>query len=249
MTGCSSGFGSYIRQQLLEQGHYVYGVGLNGPDYNLDFSEHVDFWKEDVSLCFSDAERHLAGPIDVLINNAGCTHIDFIENHTLEDFNRVMQVNLTAPFLFSKEFCKRAADQVYGRVTRFTVPQEYRVVNTSSMGTAIALRGSPGYCASKAGLEAMSRVFAKELAGKLPVYFYTICPGGIENTEMWQHVIDELVAKRGMTREEAIRYNTQSPLGRNCEFEEVWEVFNFAVNKAPHYMSGTVLRMPGAMGV
>jgi hypothetical protein len=66
---------------------------------------------------------------------------------------------------------------------------------------------------------------------------------------MYEQVIDDLQRTRGMTEEQARQYNTASPLGRNCSHDEVWALFDFAVNRMPEQMTGTTLRMPGGMGI
>src|SRR6185503_19811300 len=246
MTGCSRSIGAYIRERLLEQGHEVFGVGLGGPDFESDFNatypEPYSF-EEELNHIFDQAEASMGGPIDVLINNAGMTKIDFLENHSLGDFSAVLNVNLVAPFLFCREFARRVKNDE-------SVPRERlrRIVNTSSMGTKISLRASPGYCASKAGLDALTKVLAKEFAGRLPVVVCSIAPGGIDDTEMKAQAIRELQRTRGMSEEQATKYFSQSPFGRGCTFEEVWKLYDFAVNSLPEQCSGTVLTMPGGMG-
>lgn len=183
---------------------------------------------------------------DTLINNAGITRIDFIQKHSMKDFCEVVHLNLTVPFFLCREFIRWVAT---------VAPEEYEeghhalIVNTSSMATSIALRASPGYCASKAGLEAMTKVLAKELAGTLPVACVCIAPGGVDDTQMVRQVTEDLQRTRGMTKEQAEAYNRQSPLRRNMTHDEVWKMFDFAVNSMPLYMTGTVLRATGGMGV
>lgn len=246
-TGCSKGFGSYIRNKLINQGHKVYGIGVHGPDYELDFNygsrEYHEFRCSDA---FNLALEEL-GSLDVLINNAGMTKIEFMPEHTLEDFDSVLRVNLITPFIFSRLFIKYIKD-TWSKES-INKSNFARMIHTSSMGTKISLRASPGYCAAKCGLEGLSREFAKELAGRLPISSICVAPGGVDNTEMVDYIITRLQETRGMTKEEAERYNRQSPLGRNATFNEVWKVYDFAVNNSPLYMSGTTLYMDGAFGV
>jgi len=260
MTGCSRSIGAYIRERLLEQGHAVFGVGLGGPNLEMDFNLEAHeplHYEEELSYVFNQAEDRLGGPIDVLINNAGMTKIDFLENHSLGDFSSVLNVNLVAPFLFCREFARRVKNdeqtphQFYPSVDRsgYLKGRLRRIVNTSSMGTKISLRASPGYCASKAGLDALTKVFAKEFAGRLPIIICSIAPGGIDDTEMKAQAIRELQRTRGMSEEQATKYFSQSPFGRGCTFDEVWKLYDFAVNSLPEQCSGTVLTMPGGMGV
>jgi 3-oxoacyl-[acyl-carrier protein] reductase len=243
-TGCTTGFGKRIKLGLEAQGHKIFGVGLQGPDFFYDFAKigvegHPDNWVESV---YTQAEEAL-GPIDCLINNAGITAIDFTAQHELHNFQEVLFVNLTIPWMLSKGLVARACNLGYGEYPK-------RIINTSSMGATVALRGSPGYCASKAGLEAITKVMAKELAGTIsPFIICAIAPGGVDDTGMQRYAEQELVRTRGFTPEKAAVYNRQSPLGRNMTHEEVWKIFDFAVNHIPEYMTGTILKCAGGMGI
>ena len=177
--------------------------------------------------------------------------MDYCPEHSTYDFQRVMWVNLTVPFMMGKAVVQQWIehgdanyDLSYNRVG-----DHKRIINVGSMGIRMALRTSPGYCASKAGLEALTRVWAKEFAGRYNIATVTISPGGVDDTNMIDRVIEELQRTRGMTKDEAEAYNRQSPLGRNCTHREVAEVFDFAVNHLPIQMSGSELYMPGGMGI
>ncbi len=251
ITGAGSGIGARLYSGFREMGHNVFGVGMNGPDREVNFCKKThDFLP--VGTLFNRAEEAFMGPVDTLILNAGISHLDYVENHPLVAFENVISVNLVAPFIFISEFMRRIIG--YGNPEDENYPyspnfDDYRVIATTSQCTDIALRGCPAYNASKAGLEHMMRGLAKEKANVLPVSFFCVSPGGVEDTAIWNYAYEKLQKMRGMTPEEALAYNRQSPLGRNCTLDEVFDVYNFAVNDAPKYMSGTVLRMSGAMGV
>ena len=247
MSGCSGSFGKAVRERLQNKGHLVFGVGLGGPHYIVDFLSELAISEDVVTDIFDEAENFFDGNTTGLINNAGITRIDFTSQHSLKDFIDVMHVNLTIPWLLSREFVRRTERDAS------TFGAENlglrRIINTSSMAATSVLRASPGYCASKAGLESITKVMAKELAGKLPILVAAIAPGGVDNTDMVQQAIHDLVRTRGMSLEEANKYNRQSPFGRNMTHEEVVDVFDFAINKMPIYMSGTILKCTGGMGI
>lgn len=240
-TGASSGFGKHVYGRLKGQGHVMVGLGLGGPDMQYDFSEPDLPEMESWCTSFMQELNVLGKFPDTLVLNAGVTKIDFLERQGLEDFDHVMRVNLYTPFLLTQAWMRERR--------RREINTPGRCVVTTTMGTTFALRGSSAYCASKAGLEMMVKVWAKEYAGKTPVTFLCVAPGGVDGTKMVEDVIEGLMRTRGMTREEAEKYNRQSPLGRNMTFEELWKVYDFAINQAPEYMSGSVLKMSGAMGV
>lgn len=240
MTGGGSSVGNSLRCRLIHQGHDVCSVGINGPDYECDFTASAPVMQVRIEHLFG----HFGIP-DVLINNAALTRIDFAEDHSAVDFEEVYRVNLMAPFLFVSEMMARIAAE---KVPHGEQPLR-RIISTSSMGTKTSLRGSPGYCATKAGIEALTKMWAKEFAGKHRVITAAIAPGSIENTDMARQCIKELMRTRGMTQEEAEAYNTQSPLRRHVTHDELWAMFDFAVNKMPEYCSGTILYMTGGTGL
>jgi 3-oxoacyl-[acyl-carrier protein] reductase len=237
MTGCSSGFGKTVRENLQRQGHDVFGVGLDGPDLKMDLESvgkvpaHADSIAEDIVKA--------AGPRTVLICNAGTTHINFLQNHDTADFIRILNVNLVSAFALTRSFWY---------FNRNEAGRHLKVIYTSSMASKFGMRASPGYCASKAGLEGMMRSLSRECAGK-GVTFLGIAPGTVEDTKISAHVIDRLVETRGMSREEALAYSLQSPLKRAATHDEVWKVFDFAVNHAPEFMTGETIYMPAGMGI
>lgn len=242
MTGCSSSVGGCVRERLQDKGHSVFGVGLGGPNFDYDFLDRTVQPEVMVSSCFSDAKQYFSGDIDALVLNAGITRIDFLPLHEYEDFTDVLHVNLTMPFLFCREFIRHLIDR------RETGNRRYRIVASSSMGASETLRASPGYCASKAGLEAMIKVIAKENAGKLPLVASCLAFAGIQGTDMIKQVASEMQRTRGMSEHEAHRYAENNSFGRNMLYEEVWKMFEYALEEMPVFCSGTVLTVPGGSG-
>lgn len=241
MTGCCTGVGKTIRESLVQWGHEVVGVGKNGPTVKWAFC-FQDQSVNDERFIDDFMEEH--GPFDVLINNAGTTHIDFLEDHSLDNFQNVLFVNLTMPFLLSKAFVKANKD----RERNCRTDSPFRIINTTSMAAKWSMRASPGYCASKAGLEALTRQMARELSNR-PYVVLGCGPGTIEKTEMSEQVIREMIRTRNMTEEAARTYAMQSPMGRACWHREVVAVYDFLVHSAPQYMSGETVYLPGGMGI
>lgn len=244
MSGCCSSFGKTVREHLESQGHRVFGYGLGGPHFVVDLADPemmgVHGMPEATAKNIYSEALHFFGEtwVDCLINNAGITEIDFLENHTLDQFEKVIFVNLTWPFVMSKFFLS------YHRARPIA-----RIINVSSMGATVALRASPGYCAAKAGLEMLTKQMAKEFAQRHHIMTCCIAPGGVDDTGMVDQAIRDLQRTRGMTQGQAEAYNRQSPLGRNMTHGELVAIFDFAVNTMPQYMSGTILKCTGAMGV
>ena len=216
----------------------MFGVGLGGPDHVCDF---LQVEPDDVRLIYEAAESKM-GSVDVVINNAGITRINFIEDQDPEtDWGDVIQVNLHVPYLFAREMVSRIA------TSRETLHKDFKIINVASMAARYALRASTAYNASKAGLVAMTRSMAKECAGRLPVSHYAVSPNGIAGTAMIEQAISELCRTRGWSREQAEEYNCQAPMGRLCSQKEVAEVIRYCVEDAPQYMTGHNFELLGGM--
>lgn len=246
MTGCSRSVGKYIATNLKRQGHEVFRVGVDGPDHKVDFNLAPPVMQLVAGDIVSRAVSFFSGPPDCLINNAGMTYSDFIPHHSVCKFQTVMAVNVFMPFALIQACvkCQDAYDWC-----NLTETNPFRVINTGSMCIKLALRAAAGYTASKAALHAITRVVAKEAAGKYPLCAITISPGAIADTDMIEQATKFLVEERGMTEEQAKAYScSSSPLGRPCSQDELWQAFDFCVNRAPMYMSGSNLELPGASG-
>jgi NAD(P)-dependent dehydrogenase (short-subunit alcohol dehydrogenase family) len=234
LTGGSSGIGASLRMRLIERGHHVFSCGKEGPDAHYDFTNVIGSYV--VAKIWQKATEVLNGPIDILINNAGITRIDYIENQLLDDFQDVMNCNVKVPWMFSKEMVKQVAKEEKCRkhIGGAEVSITRRIISTSSMAASNPLRCSAPYCASKAALEMMMRAIAKETAQRFPLITCSISPSGIENTEMQKQVEAEMVSKRGFSPE-------GTPLGRKITHEELLKIFVWACEEMPEAMSGTVL--------
>lgn len=251
LSGAVHGIGGQLRETLSRMnGCKVFGVGLEGPDHKENFAalprEALGDMADEV---FNRAEKYFKGPVDALINNAGITRIDFMPDHKISDFFDVLQVNLFVPFVLTRELLRRCVSSVRG----YTKLAEVRILNTVSMANRVALRASPGYCASKAGLEALGKVVAKETAGQGPgfplVTVANIAVNWCRWTGMGDQCIRDLQRTRGMTEKEAEKYVLQTPMKRTMNPADVWSMYKYALFDMPHYCSGCTLDATGAMGV
>ena len=166
--------------------------------------------------------RH--GRLDVLVNNAGITMDTLLVRMTLEQWERVLRVNLTGTFV-----CLQAAAKVMMKQRCGTI------VNLASVVGAVGNVGQANYAASKAGVMALTKTAAKELASR-GVRVNCVAPGFIE-TDMTR-AIPEKVA-------ELMRANI--PLGRVGQPEDVADVVAFLCSDAARYLTGQVLHVGGGM--
>ncbi len=150
-----------------------------------------------------------AGPVDIVIANAGVAESAPLVRTSLEQWQRVMDTNLTGAFLTLREGLRQLQGRDWGRL----------IVIASITG----LKGYPyvsAYGASKHGVVGLMRMVAQEVAGT-GVTSNALCPSYLD-TEMTERTIANIVEKTGRTREEALESITRiSPLGRLVRPAEV----------------------------
>lgn len=220
LTGASRGIGAAIAERLSADGARV--VGMNSRDFDLgDPAAPAALW--------ADGLERLDGRVDALINNAGVFEdnpLDSPHGDWLADWNRTMQINLTA----SAELCRFAVLHWQDGA------REGRIVNIASRA---AHRGdSPRhwhYAASKGGMVAMTKTIARAYAAQ-GIYAFAVCPG-FTMTGM----ADDYLASRG-----GEKLLADIPLGRVAMPDEVAEIAAFCATKAPPSMTGAVLDVNGA---
>ncbi|RXF67931.1 oxidoreductase [Hansschlegelia zhihuaiae] len=173
ITGVSSGLGRAFAQGALEAGHAVVGTVRNA-DAAAEFEslspgrafalqlDMTDF--EAMPAAVAEAER-LAGPIDVLVNNAGYGHEGVMEESSIEDLRRQFDVNVFGAVAMMKAVLPGMRERRRGRV-----------INVTSMGGFITMPGISFYCGSKFALEGISEALGKEVAA-FDVHVTSVAPG------------------------------------------------------------------------
>jgi acetoacetyl-CoA reductase len=167
-------------------------------------------------------EQH--GRLDILVNNAGITADKTIRKMTPEEWNRVVQVNLTGAFYMSRAALPHMVDQGYGRI-----------VNMSSVIGARGNIGQANYAASKSGLFGLTMTTALEYANK-GVTVNAIAPGFIAT---------DMVA--AVPQEALDRVIAQIPAGRLGTPDEVARVVEFIVDPDSSYITGQIYGINGGL--
>ena len=239
VTGASSGIGRSTAVRLAEDGAAVAVNHLGGEEERAhEVVEEVERGggravavaadvssEDDVRAMFDSAEEALGGPVDLLVNNAGVESPHPLEELPLEDWNQVLAVNLTGPFLCSRELVRRIA----GRPAV--------IVNNSSVHEVIPWPSFSHYCASKGGLKLFTQTIARELAPR-GIRVVSVAPGAILTPINKELIEDE--DKRREVEEEI-------PWGRLGTPEEIAGAISWLAGSEAEYVVGTTLFVDGGM--
>jgi 3-oxoacyl-[acyl-carrier protein] reductase len=239
VTGASRGIGRAIAWALADAGYRVAVNYRTGESEARDLVERIAAAgrqalavKADVAI--PEAAETLVRAtldayerIDVLVNNAGVstTAVPFAEL-TIEDWDRVLRANLSGPFHMIKAVLPYMRRRSRGHI-----------VNLSSNVTQRFPATHGAYTVSKSGLEALTRILAKE-EGPNGIRVNAIAPGPID-TEM----LRASLAAMGPERAEA--FVNSVPLGRTGRPEEIASVVRFLVSDAASYLTGQVIYVNG----
>lgn len=240
ITGATRGIGKAIARAFLDAGATVLGVyGTNNEaagSFTSEWQASSSFENDrlflfpcDVSdgssvLDFFAKIEEQFDTIDILVNNAGIRRDAVLAMMQSDDWQRVIDVNLTGTFNMSKQSVLLMMKQKYGRIINITSPMAH-------MGFA----GQANYAASKAGQIGMMRSLAKETA-KRGITVNCISPGFIDT---------ELLAD--LTPEQLTNYKKMIPTKRFGKPEEVAAAVLFLASEEASYISGAVLEVTGGL--
>lgn len=164
------------------------------------------------------------GPVDILVNNAGINIRKPTVDQTDEDWQRVLDTNLTGPFLCSRAVLPGMVERRWGRV-----------IHLSSMLGFVGLAGRPSYSATKGALVLLAKTQALEVA-HAGVTVNAICPGPF-GTEMNKPLLED--------PKKYADFVSRIPLGRWGEMSEIDGVVVFLASPASSFVTGTTLVVDG----
>ncbi|BCB02976.1 3-oxoacyl-ACP reductase FabG [Bacillus sp. KH172YL63] len=176
-----------------------------------------------VDSFMNDVKEHF-GRIDILINNAGITRDGMLHKLSPEDFQKVMDVNVTGVFNCTQAVLPHLIQQGKGKI-----------INTSSVSGIHGNVGQTNYAASKAAVVGMTKTWAKEL-GRKGINVNAVAPGFIE-TGMVADIPEKVVAQM----------KAMIPLGRLGKPDDIAKAYLYLASDDSDYVNGTVLHVDGAI--
>lgn len=237
ITGGADGIGRAGAMRFAEEGATVIVWDLNVEKGNqtVDAIENnggTAAFYEVNTASFEEVESATAsvmerfGKIDILVNNAGITRDSSLKKMTTEQWQQVIDVNLTGVFNCTKVVSQHMVAQTYGRI-----------INTSSVVALYGNFGQTNYVATKAGLIGMTKTLAKEL-GRKGVTVNAVAPGFIA-TEMVQKMPENVLK----AMEEKV------PVGRLGKPEEIASAYAYLASDEAAYINGTVISVDGGITI
>ena len=232
VTGASGGIGNSIVKRLNDCGANIIasGTNINKLDELKSKVKDIKLIKFDISQndkieeFIENATNELGGNLDCIVNNAGITQDNLAIRMSLEEWKKVIDVNLTSTFLLTKFAIKKMLKNKSGKI-----------INISSVVGHTGNLGQANYTASKAGIIAMSKSLAIEYAKK-NININCISPGFIK-TAMTDKIDDKF--------KEIIV--SKIPSARLGEPEDIANAVLFLASKQSNYINGETLHVNGGM--
>ncbi|MBU1465728.1 MAG: 3-oxoacyl-ACP reductase FabG [Gammaproteobacteria bacterium] len=232
VTGATRGIGKAIAVALVEQGATVIGtatsesgaqsiteyLGANGKGWVLDVSS-----SESVDAVIKEITAEFGAPT-VLVNNAGITRDNLMMRMKEDEWDQVINTNLTSVFRVTKACLRGMTKAKFGRV-----------ISISSVVGSMGNGGQTNYSAAKAGLEGFSRSLAAEIASR-GITVNCVAPGFIE-TDMTKVLSEEHKAK----------LVEKVPSSRLGQPEEIAAAVAFLASNGAAYITGETLHVNGGM--
>lgn len=226
VTGGNRGIGAAIAKAFLDAGDQVAVTYRSGEPPAGFLGVKCDVTDAaQVEAAFAEIEA-AHGPVEVLVANAGITRDTLVLRMTDEDWDAVIQTNLTGSYRVAKRAAKGMLRQRKGRIV--------------FISSVVGLLGSPGqvnYAASKSGLIGMARSLAREL-GSRGITANVVAPGFIET--------DMTAALPEATQQD---YKSRIPLGRFGDTAEIAAAVRWISSDEAAYITGAVIPVDGGIGM
>tara|TARA_A100001015_G_scaffold29856_1_gene33282 strand:+ start:942 stop:1673 length:732 start_codon:yes stop_codon:yes gene_type:complete len=231
VTGATGGIGGAIVKKFLSLNASVLGTGTNFEKINLlknEFpnllTEQFDISKHEKIEEFIEKVFSSLGGLDILVNNAGVTKDNLSLRMKNEEWQKVIDINLTSTFYLCKSAIKKMLKNKFGRI-----------VNITSIVGHTGNVGQGNYSASKAGVVAMSKSLAIEYAKK-NITINCVSPGFIK-TNMTDNISEKF-------KSELI---SRIPMNRLGTGEDISNTIAFLSSESSSYITGETIHVNGGM--
>lgn len=224
ITGTRKGIGLHLARHFLEQGHQVVGCSRQAAELEHERYIHfgVDVTDEQRVVELFHEVRKRFGALDHLINNAGVAVMNHSLLMPLQAARQIMETNFLGTFLFCREAARLMQKKKHGRI-----------VNLSTVAVPLELEGEAVYASSKAAVETLTRILAKEFA-PLGITVNAVGPTPID-TDMIRNVpaekLDALIDKQ--------------TIKRRGTFDDVCNVVDFFLSPHSGFVTGQILYLGG----
>ena len=234
VTGAAQGIGRAITERFAQNGaEKVYALDMNSDGLAAAFSDIENVEAVTVNICDRQAIAELVesikqqySSVDVLVNNAGVTRDALIDKMTEQEWDYVLDVNLKGVFNLTQAVAPLMMENNYGSI----------VTMSSVVGTDGNI-GQTNYAATKGGVIAMTKGWAKEFARKgAQVRANCVAPGFIETpmtADLPEKVLDMMKGK--------------TPLGRMGTTEDITNGVEFLASDKSSFITGQVLKIDGGL--
>lgn len=236
VTGCSSGIGMDIAIELAQSGADIIGVANNLPDSGSEVAKAVeaagrkfyayqaDFSSRESLYVFLNTVKADHPRIDILINNAGHIMREPAATHSDEFWDTIIDINLNAQFIITREIGKRMLEQKFGKI-----------VFTCSLLSFQGGINVPGYAASKGAVASLLKAFANEWAPH-GITVNGVAPGYIATN-------NTTALRADADRSAAIL--SRIPANRWGETSDLTGAYVFLSSPASDYINGTIITVDG----
>ena len=236
VTGGTRGIGRGVSEAFLAAGAQVIATYRSDTSAAQEFQKSNESYKDrlhlrqfdvskhdDVVAFFKDVEENFK-QFEVLVNNSGIRRDSIVGMMSVDDWENVIQTNLTGTYHMSKMAVQQLMRQRYGRIINITSP-------IGRYGFA----GQANYAASKAGQEAFTRSLSKEVASR-KITVNCVSPGFIDT---------DFIAD--LPEDQKKQYLSQVPMKRFGTVEEVARAVLFLADRESAYINGSVLEITGGL--
>ncbi len=222
VTGASRGLGAHCAVRLHERGYRVVGLGrkaLKDSPFEMRLADVAD--SASVNSALGDLRRDKS--VFALINAAGIASMNLVITTPPETVRRIIETNLIGTIFCCQAIAPALVKRGGGRI-----------INFSTLGVPLAIKGEAVYIASKAGVEGFSRAFAREMAPH-GVTVNTIAPGPIDTAligNVPREKIDDVVGRQLIPRQ--------------GEPKDVWNIVSLLLSAESSMITGQTIHVGGA---